>query len=74
MWKMSENSSSVKPDEIEVNIDTVYVRRNFVFHEETEDKSEHWTYEEIEYDKAVYPLILQIEEQKLDIAAMAELL
>lgn len=72
MWRNSE--SDVKPLEIEEGLSTVYVRRNIVQHEATDEKPVTYTYEEIEYDKAVYPLILQIEEQKLDIAAMAELL
>ena len=74
MWRNSENSNNVKPLEFEVGLSTIYLRRNFEFHEETDDKPAHWTYEEAEYDKSLAPLIQQIEEQKLDIAAMAELL
>ena len=44
MWRTVENSNSLRPDELEINIDTVYVRKDFVLVEESENSCEHWKY------------------------------
>lgn len=71
MWRNSE--SDVKPLEIEEGSSTVYVRRNLEFHEEA-DRPARWTYEEIEYDKSIYPIIQKMNEQERTIAEQDELL
>lgn len=78
MWKKSENSNSVKPLEFEVGLSTIYLRKNFKLVEATDDRSEHWTYEELEIDKSIYPLYAtlqdKIDEQNETIAEQDELL
>jgi len=74
MWRKSENSNEIKPLETEETLNTVYVRKNFVFIEKTEDRAAHWTYEEIEYDKELYHLYKMIETQENTIAEQDELL
>lgn len=56
MWKYVENSNSDKPVEIEHGLTTVYLRKDFEFHEKTEDRNEHWSYQEMEIDKKFYPI------------------
>ena len=46
MWHKSENSNSTQPAAIDRNSSRVYVyvRKDFVFIEESEDKPAHWEY------------------------------
>lgn len=46
MWHESENSTTVKPDALDRKSSRVYVyvRKDFTFVEETEDKPAHWEY------------------------------
>lgn len=78
MWRKSENSNSVKPLEFETGLSTIYLRKNFVLVEATEDREEHWSYDELEMDKSAYPLYAalqeKIDEQDSVIAEQDELL
>ena len=78
MWRKSENSNSVKPLDFETGLSTIYVRKNFVLVEATEDREEHWSYDELEMDKSAYPLYAalqgKIDEQDAVIAEQDELL
>lgn len=78
MWRKSENSNSIKPLDFETGLSTIYVRKNFVLVESTEDRPEHWSYDELEMDKSAYPLYAalqgKIDEQDSVIAEQDELL
>lgn len=63
MWKYSENCSNIKPLEVEENVDTVYIRKDYVFHEATDDIPEHWSYQEEQISKGYYPIYEMIEKQ-----------
>lgn len=78
MWRKSENSNSIKPLEFETGLSTIYLRKNFKLVEATDDRPEHWTYEELEIDKSAYPLYAalqgKIDEQNEIITEQDELL
>jgi len=78
MWRKSENSNGVKPLDFETGLSTIYLRKNFVLVEATEDREEHWSYDELEMDKSAYPLYAalqgKIDEQDSVIAEQDELL
>ena len=59
MWRTVENSNSLRPDELEINIDTVYVRKDFVLVESSESSCEHWKYQEKQFSKEAYDNYLQ---------------
>ena len=59
MWRTFENSNSLRPDELEINIDTVYVRKDFVLVESSENSCEHWKYQEKQFSKEAYDNYLQ---------------
>ena len=46
MWAKSENSDSSRPLDVEMCGGIVIVRRKFELVEATEERPEHWTYEE----------------------------
>lgn len=62
MWRTVENSDSLRPDELEINIDTVYVRKDFVLVEASENSCEHWKYQEKQFSKEAYETFLQQKE------------
>ena len=78
MWRKSENSNDIKPLDLETGLSTVYVRKNFNLVEATDDRAEHWSYDELEMDKSAYPLYAalqgKIDEQDAVIAEQDELL
>ena len=59
MWRTVENSNSLRPDELEINIDTVYVRKDFVLVESSENSCKHWKYQEKQFSKEAYDNYLQ---------------
>lgn len=59
MWRTVENSDSLRPDELEINIDTIYVRKDFVLVESSENSCEHWKYQEKQFSKEAYDNYLQ---------------
>lgn len=46
MWNVSENSEQTKPPALERSGNTVILRRNYSHVNATEEKPEHWEYEE----------------------------
>lgn len=78
MWRKSKNSNGIKPLDLETGLSTVYVRKNFKLIEATDDRAEHWSYDELEMDKSAYPLFValqgKIDEQDSVIAEQDELL
>lgn len=56
MWYQSECCNVEKPLEIEVTKTTIFVRKDFVHHEATEDKPASWTYLERKMTPSEYEL------------------
>lgn len=54
MWTKSENSNSLKPEQIEFSGEYVIVRKDFAVVEATEDYPEHWQYDEWQMTKEQY--------------------
>lgn len=61
MWRDVENSNDLKPEELEINVDTVYVRTDFVFIDDGKSNP-HWKYREKQFSKAAYDNYLQARE------------
>ena len=62
MWYRNENGSSVKPDAIDQSASNryVYVRKNFVLIEATEDIPEHWQWMETKILKEDWEIYLEV--------------
>nr|WP_259545017.1 hypothetical protein [Heyndrickxia oleronia] len=58
-----QGTQSTKPKELEINVDTVYVRSN-ITRIETEDFT-GWEYDEIQYDKNEYIEMISTENKQL---------
>lgn len=63
MWKKTENGEAVVPHAIEVSGSNVIVRRMFEYVEATEDKPEHYEYEEWQMTKDQYQVYRTLEKQ-----------
>lgn len=59
MWRTVENSNNLRPDELEIDVDTVYVRKDFVLIEASENSCEHWIYQEKQFSKEAYDNYIQ---------------
>lgn len=62
MWRTVENSNNLRPDELEIDVDTVYVRKDFVLVEKSENSDEHWKYKEKQFSRETYENYLQAQE------------
>lgn len=63
MWRTVENSNNLRPDELEIDVDTVYVRKDFVLVvSDEEGKNEHWKYKEKQFSREAYENYLQAQE------------
>ena len=62
MWYRNENGSSVKPDAVDhvSSQKYVYVRKNFVLIEATEDVPEHWQWMETKILKEDWEIYLEV--------------
>ena len=54
MWKKAENGESVKPPAVSIDASGVVLTRNYRFVPATEDKPEHWEYEEAQMSLEAY--------------------
>ena len=62
MWIKSENSEPIRPLDVEVTEDVVFVRRNIVFVETTDEKPEHYKYDEWQMTIEQYDVYKTFEE------------
>ena len=76
MWYQSENSSSVKPLEVEKTSTTVFLRKDFklVPEEQRGDETvgEHWSYLERKMTLAEYSIYSELKAETDYIAMMTE--
>ena len=62
MWRYSENSEAVRPEAFERSVEQVILRRNFRAVEATEEKPEHYEYEEWQMSAEQYEIYQNFEE------------
>lgn len=80
MWKISENSDSIKPAEIDTTSSKVYnyIRRNFVevqsYDENGEESGTHWRYEENKVRKEDWETYQQVAINTSEIADIEDAL
>ena len=63
MWTKTENSNSIVPMAIETSGDNVILRRQFRLVGATEDKPEHYEYEEWQMTQEQYQIYQALEKQ-----------
>lgn len=78
IWQKSENSDPVMPPKMEQSGNYVILRRNFHVVEATEDRGEHYTYEELQLTSEQYDIFRvfeqEIREQSDALVELAELI
>jgi len=78
MWVRSENCESVQPAALERSGNNIIVRRNFRRIEATEERAEHYEYEEWQMTKEQYEVYqefdAQVSEQSDALVELAELI
>jgi len=74
MWRKSENGEATKPLDVEKgsSASIIYVRRNFKHIEATDDRPEHWEYEENEINTALFDVYQNVEELNTALVELAE--
>lgn len=74
MWTKAENSEAVKPPEVSVDASGVVLTRNCHLIQATEDKPEHYEYEEWQMTKDQYEVYKYMKEQNDELSdALIEL-
>lgn len=78
MWIKSENDRSVKPESVETSGDIIIVRKGFRLIPTTDERPEHWEYDEWQMNKGQYEVYHEMEtalsEQSDALVELAELI
>lgn len=78
MWGRSENNEAVMPAAIEHSGDQVIIRRNYRLVDATDDRPQHYTYDEWQISREQYEVYqafeAQVSEQSDALVELAELI
>lgn len=63
IWKKVENDNSIKPQSVSIDASGVVLTRNYKLIEATEDKPEHYEYEEAQMSLEAYKVYQYMAQQ-----------